>query len=114
MYLFFFACLFASCKDKETDEPLITPDCIQAIIDDLQANDTDPDCLASVKRYTFAGATVFETQTDACLDGEINIIDEDCMLICTISGLEGSQDCGNSSNFYDEAELLEVVWEEEN
>ena len=110
-----FTCLWTSCKTNETDLSLVTPECVQTIIGNLQENDTNPDCFASVKRYTFEGAAAFEIQSDACLDGSISIIDADCNNICTInSGFIGIPECSNSANFYDEAVFVELVWLEEN
>lgn len=108
--------VLSSCQDKEEDLPLVTPDCVQTIIGNLQENDTNPDCFASVKRYTFEGGDVFEVQTDACLDGPITIMDADCDTICTLvfEGFQVTSECGNSADFYNEAELIEVVFIEEN
>lgn len=108
-----FCCLLTSCKTEEMDSVSTTPDCVQAIIDDLQENDTNASCSASIKRYSFENTAVFEVQTDACVDGPITIIDANCDTICMIaSGLIGVFECGNSNNFYDEAVLIEVVWSE--
>ena len=108
--------LLSSCKDEEPVVSFFRPDCLQAIIEDLQDNDTSPDCLSSIKQYTCEDADVFEIQTDDCLDGAINIIDMNCDTICTLTfeGFTASSECGDSANFYDNANLVEVVFEEEN
>ena len=112
------ACLFvlSSCKNEEPEISFVTPDCMETIIENLQENDTNPDCFASVKRYTFEGADVFEVQSDACLDGPITIIDMNCDTICTLTfeGFTASSECGDSVNFFDDAELIEIIFEEEN
>lgn len=78
-----FTFVLSSCKDSDDDLPLNTPDCVQTLIGNLQENDSNSACFASVKHYTFEDADVFEVQTDACLDGPITIIDTDCDTICT-------------------------------
>lgn len=103
---------FASCNNDDENLPLVTPDCVQAIITDLQDNDISADCLSTVKRYTFEGNVVFEVQSDACIDGTLDIIDEDCNVLCVIGGVAEVYECGTSANFYDDAVLVEIVWQE--
>jgi len=106
--------LLSSCKNNDINLPLNTPICIQMIIGNLQENDIVPDCLAAVKRYSFEGNFVYEIQEDACLDGPTVILNESCDTICSFGGFVGMWVCGASTNFYEDAELTEVIWEEVN
>ena len=111
---FVFGFLFSSCK-KEQKSLSSIPDCVQTIIDDMQENDVSPDCFATIKHYSYEGESIFEVQSDACLDGPITLMDADCNAICTFHVLFSSlPDCVADINFYEEATLIEVVWEEEN
>jgi hypothetical protein len=112
------ACFFVlfSCKDEEPEVSFVTPDCVETIIENMQENDVNPSCLASVTRYKFNGDDVFEVQEDACLDGPVVIIDMDCDTICSLvfDGFLANFMCWDSTDFYSDAELIEVLFEEEN
>jgi len=107
---------FSACKDHLIDVPFVAPDCVQTIIDDFQENDVNPSCITAVRHYLFEGATVFEVQDDNCIDGIVTIMDMECNTICTLTstGFTASFECGASTNFYDDARLVGVLWEEEN
>jgi len=111
-------CLLVSCDDMEVEptviEPSVPDNCIDIIIDDLTANDNSPDCLASVSEYIFEGATVFAIQEEVCVDGSHFILNESCDTLCVINVFGQSVECSNSNNFFEDAEFVEVLWQEEN
>lgn len=123
--ILFIACciilVLTSCKSESpVAPPVITPnssidapDCIQALIIDLQENDPWSDCLSSIRSYLFEGETVYGVQDSACSDGPLTILNETCDTICVLNAFASVLECGDSPNFFEETEFIELIWEEE-
>jgi hypothetical protein len=89
-----------------------TPDCIEEEIASFKAEMNDIcDSGASVIKYEFQEEIVYAFDQGICIsDGTIEVLNEECELICTLGTIAGIIECREES--FENAIELKVLWEQ--
>ena len=104
--LAFLLLAMAACTDSE-------PDCIEKRISEFK--ETQADCpRARIEKFLFNGLTLYGFTDGQCIaDGGTSLVDEDCNNYCFIGGIAALTDC-KGIPFAENAELVEVLWDNNN
>jgi hypothetical protein len=99
-----FAISLHSCKKDK----LIDPPCLQAFIDDINAQNCAGD--AKIDSYTFQGELVYTIEPGFCYaDQAYLVINSKCDTIGWLGGLIGNINI-NGEVFYEKAQLEGTIW----
>jgi hypothetical protein len=103
--LIVFTCL--SCKKSEIASGI--PSCIRK---QIKATMNDPNSMISdVKEYLFQNRTVYGFNEGLIADGQIEIKDESCNILCRVGGFGGpGLFLCNGDNFFQTAVLKRNIW----
>lgn len=95
---------FLSCEDT-----LDRPDCISNLIPHFEQ--VSCDTTATIIQYRFQGEIVYFISTGNCyFDQQYDVMNSSCEIIGSLGGIQGNSEI-NGLDFYDNAEFIEVIWE---
>lgn len=93
-----------SCEDT-----ICLPTCINEIIEHLEIHHCDDS--ANIAQYRFQNEIVYKIDPGHCADDQsYDVIDSNCEVIGMLGGFAGTSKI-NGIDFYENAEVLSVVWE---
>ncbi len=111
LIILLFAVSILSCgKTSKLSGKNATPACVQQLIDSAMAN-TKGALFTKVEAYDYQDKKVY-VYTPGCCDRYSEVKDENCVYLFAPSGGMTGKGDGKHPNFFTEAKLIKVVWED--
>ncbi|MFY0687927.1 MAG: hypothetical protein JXQ90_12220 [Cyclobacteriaceae bacterium] len=95
-----------SCNESDLEAKV--PGCIQQEIDEMTTCGEE----AAVEEYLFQNDTVFVFHMGNCPDAGSSVLDSECNYLGLLGGIAALREI-NGVDFWENATLIRVVWEEE-
>ena len=106
--LLFYAFVILSCNKTNSEN---IPECIQALIEDIEKNESTCPNGAHVDEYKFQDKTVYVFDPGLCGDDMASdVYNSNCDYLGFLGGIAGN-DTINGESFSDQAIYQETVWE---